>query len=216
MELGSKGVVFPVLFFCLAPAAYAAENPPGGPSDMASEKYYEMLEKRLKLEGAQGEKIKRIIDNARPSLEKKKEEMEHLRKRMRSLGEEMQKEMRASQETIRKELNADQKEQFDEMRVMMRRRMQRRDFPRRSGGGKFHEGPPPEMSPDRGAEGAGRWDGFELPGRGPREGLPEMMEMQPRRGRGGIPPTVREHMEKMRRMGGETEPEMEEDFPEGD
>jgi len=133
------------------PKKEAAPGPGKGPGPRlepdrhipSSEELLERLSDALKLSEDQQHKIKAVLDESRP-------EMEKLETEMKSLHERMKKAMFRAKESIREMLDMDQKERFDgiAMQIMMTRR-QHMTTGRRGMGG-------PMMGPgmrERGPEG---------------------------------------------------------------
>lgn len=96
-------------------------RPQGGKGEMedvegAPERLLDMMDKRLKLAPEQKSKIKEILQGSRGR-------MRELFKRLQELRKEMETIRRSQMEKVRSLLDDEQKERFDEMRLLMRRRM---------------------------------------------------------------------------------------------
>lgn len=117
-----------------APAAYSEPEPRGRQEKGRREKppegapkehgalgpeFVDRLTEHLKLSEEQQKKVKSIVDQARPEIEKVEAEM-------KAVGARLKAAMRKTSEAIRETLDLDQKEKFDEMAMHMKQNMQQR------------------------------------------------------------------------------------------
>lgn len=166
--------------------------------EILSEKYLKTLDIHLGLSDQQQKKIEGVLEDAKPGIKKNWKKIHDLRKEIRALAEQLQGSMRDTQEKIRAELDGEQKEKFDEMRIQMKRNMEK--MPRRRRPGQPLRESPQKMPPDM--DEFMKQRGMEIPpggGRHMRE-MPEQWDIPPRRGREDLPPEIREHIHKRREM----------------
>ena len=98
---------------------------------------YRSLPRQLKLSGEQKKKIEAVIKESEPEMAKLQKEMEALREKQRKF-------MRKQHEQVRALLDDEQKDQFDEIAVRMRQRMDQGGRGGRPSGPRRRPGPPSE------------------------------------------------------------------------
>lgn len=189
-----------------------AEREEGPP--MLQEKYLEQLDRQLQLKDDQKKKIESVLKDSGPKLKKDWEELRKQREEMKKRAEEAQKRMREMQESIRAVLDDEQRERFDEMRMRQKHRMERGGGRRGKGrGGPRGVEMDPEDIPPEIREKMKRgdmWGPGEMPERFPPERWEEGEGMPNRR---GMPPEIKEHIERRTRERRRQEPGNQRDLP---
>jgi hypothetical protein len=178
-----RGMSLLVLLAALAPAM-AQEKGEGrvDAPEMLSEDYLDRLGQNLKLTDSQRKEVGAVLEKVRPDVKAKWDAAREEEKRIRELQGSVEKALRSAHEHIREKLTDEQKERFDLMRLQARRPPGKRRGPGMRGVDVDPSDIPAELR--------------ERMNRGP-EFPPEMWEKAKDSEKGeGLPPELREHIEK--------------------